>query len=173
MNYTPDEVNMYILDFGGGSLNMYNSLPHIGGIVLPEDGDKLSMLTRMLEAELNKRKKLFAKAGLTNIGAYKSANPGERMPYILLMIDNYAYAVQSYPDLPDFLLTYIRDGANYGMYFINAVSTTSSMSFRLSENIKNKLSLYMSEKADYNSIFSMPPGITIDNIKGHGICKLD
>lgn len=172
-NYTPDEVNMYILDFGGGSLNIYNSAPHIGGIVLPDEEEKLLMLIRMLNAELNRRKKVFAKSGLTNIKAYKSANPNEKMPYILLMIDNYAYAVQNYPDLPEFLLTYIRDGANYGMYFINAVSTVSSMSFRLSENIKNKLTLYMAEKADYNGIFSMSPGITIDNIKGHGICKYD
>ena len=95
------------------------------------------------------------------------------MPYILIIVDNYAYAVQNYPDLPDFLLSYIRDGANYGMYFINAVSTVSSMNYRLAENVKNKMSLFMSEKGDYSSIFSMPPGITIDNIKGHGICKYD
>ena len=170
-NYTPDEVNMYILDFGGGSLNVYSKLPHVGGVVLPEDEEKLIMLQRMISAEFDKRKKLFANAGLTNIKAYKSANPNERLPYILLMIDNYAYAVQNYPDLPDFLMSYIRDGANYGMYFINAVSTVSSMNFRLAENIKNKISLYMTEKADYNSIFAMSPGISIDNIKGHGICK--
>ena len=171
LNYTPDEVNMYILDFGGGSLNIYSKLPHVGGVVLPEDSEKLLMLQRMISNELSRRKKLFAKEGLTNIKAYKSAKPDETLPYILLMVDNYAYAVQNYPDFPDFLLAYIRDGANYGMYFINAVSTVSSMNFRLAENIKNKIALYMSEKGDYSSIFSMPPGITIDNIKGRGICK--
>lgn len=171
LNYTPDEVNMYILDFGGGSLNVYGKLPHVGGVVLPEGEEKLIMLQRMINSELNKRKKLFANAGLTNIKAYKTSNPDEKLPYFVLMIDNYAYAVQNYPDLPDFLTSYIRDGANYGMYFINAVSTVSSMNFRLAENIKNKISLYMAERADYNSIFAMSPGITIDNIKGHGICK--
>lgn len=173
LNYTPDEVNIYILDFGGGSLNVYSKLPHVGGVVLPEDSEKLLMLQRMINNEFAKRKKLFAKEGLTNIKAYKSANPNEKMPYILIIVDNYAYAVQNYPDLPDFLLSYIRDGANYGMYFINAVSTVSSMNYRLAENVKNKMSLFMSEKGDYSSIFSMPPGITIDNIKGHGICKYD
>ena len=171
MNYTPDEINMYILDFGGGSLNIYKNAPHVGGVVLPEEEEKLNMLQRMLSSELNRRKKMFADAGLTNIKSYKSANPNVKMPYILLMIDNYAYAVQNYPDLPDFLLSYIRDGANYGMHFINAVSTVSAMNFRLAENVKNKISLYMTERGDYTSIFSMSPGIYIDNIKGHGICK--
>ena len=61
LNYTPDEVNIYILDFGGGSLNVYSKLPHVGGVVLPEDSEKLLMLQRMINNEFAKRKNLFAK----------------------------------------------------------------------------------------------------------------
>lgn len=172
MMYTPEEVNMYIIDCGSGLFNIYRNMPHVGGVVGSDDKEKMEKLKKLLIDELEKRKQLFANAGLQTINAYKKAF-NDPLPYIVLMIDNYANANQSFEDLTEFLLPYIRDGANYGLYFIGTVTTVNSMSYRLAENIKNKISLYMNDKSDYATILGGNPGMTIDMINGRGLCKLD
>ena len=39
--YTPEDVNIYILDFGSMFLKNYENLPHVGGVVCAADEEKL------------------------------------------------------------------------------------------------------------------------------------
>lgn len=71
--YSPEQVHLYLMDFGGGSLRLFRELPHVGGIVDGDDAQKQSKLTTMLIDTLDRRKKLLAGQGLVSIDAYREA----------------------------------------------------------------------------------------------------
>ena len=93
-NHSVDEVNIYALDFGAGTLKMFNDAPQVGDIVLPSEEEKITNLFRMIETELENRKKLFVNYG----GDYQTycKKSGSTVPYILLFINNYDAFQDSY-----------------------------------------------------------------------------
>jgi len=44
LNYSPSDVNIYILDFGVRTLGIFSGLPHVGGTVMVDEEEKLSKL---------------------------------------------------------------------------------------------------------------------------------
>ena len=57
--YTPEEVNLYALDFGGRNLGYLSELPHTGGVVFADDENKLLELASVLYGIIEERKKTF------------------------------------------------------------------------------------------------------------------
>ncbi len=91
MWYRPDEVEFYLVDFKKGvEFKTYatHALPHARAIAVESDREfGLSVLQR-LDAELTKRGNMYRKIGVQDINSYRQET-GERMPRILLIIDEF------------------------------------------------------------------------------------
>ncbi|MGA2501016.1 MAG: FtsK/SpoIIIE domain-containing protein, partial [Tepidisphaeraceae bacterium] len=91
MWYRPDEVEFYLVDFKKGvEFKTYatHALPHARAIAVESDREfGLSVLQR-LDAELTRRGNMYRKIGVQDINAYRQET-GERMPRILLIIDEF------------------------------------------------------------------------------------
>lgn len=69
--YHPYEVGFVIIDFkGGGMANQFKDLPHMMGRITNIDGKEINRSLRSIKAELNKRQRLFAEAGVNHIDNY-------------------------------------------------------------------------------------------------------
>ncbi len=170
MSYTPEFVNVYIMDFGGWSMNIFKDFPHVGGIANDNEEEKIEKLTRMISKELDFRKKKFAELGVGNINAYKQET-GENIPYIVLMLDNFAPVYNLYPDLETFFINLTREGANYGIYFVTTCNTVMALGYKTGQNIKMSLALQMTERTDYTSIVGKTDGLEPEKNAGRGLVK--
>ncbi len=92
MWYSPDEVELYLIDFKKGvEFKTYatHGLPHARAIAVESDREfGLSVLQR-LDAELSSRGDLFRKIGVQDLNSYRNAVPGAIMPRTLLIIDEF------------------------------------------------------------------------------------
>ena len=59
-SHTPEEVNMYVLDFASETLRAFDKSPHVGEVLLSYEVEKINNLFKMLYSEIERRKKLFA-----------------------------------------------------------------------------------------------------------------
>jgi DNA segregation ATPase FtsK/SpoIIIE-like protein len=88
--YTPKELQIYLIDFKGGVEFKYyenNRLPHIlltGLTSEPEDG--VAILTN-IRAMLRERENIFRRNNVEDIVAYNELDSCEKMPRILVIID--------------------------------------------------------------------------------------
>jgi len=169
-NYTPNEVNVYIMDFGGWSMSALKGLPHIGGIANDNEEEKVLNLARMLLAILDDRKNKFASISANNIQAYRRAT-GEQMPCITLIVDNFAPVLTIYPDLDAFFITMAREGGSYGIYLILSATTVNSINYRISQNFKQAISLQMIDKTEYIDIVGRIEGIEPSKVAGRGLVR--
>ena len=170
MTYTPEFVNVYVMDFGGWSMGTFKDFPHVGGIVNDNEEEKIEKLARMILKELEVRKKKFAELGVGNINAYKSETC-EVVPYLVLILDNFAPVYNLYPDLEAFFTNLTREGANYGIYFVTTCNTTMALGYKTSQNIKMSLALQMTEKSEYSSIVGKTDGLEPEKNIGRGLVK--
>jgi exonuclease VII large subunit len=90
--YSPDEVELYLVDFKKGvEFKAYavHSLPHARVIAVESEREfGLSVLQR-LDAEMKARGERFRAARAQDLKAYREAAPAERMPRILLIVDEF------------------------------------------------------------------------------------
>jgi DNA segregation ATPase FtsK/SpoIIIE, S-DNA-T family len=90
--YSPDEVELYLIDFKKGvEFKTYavHDLPHARVIAIESEREfGLSVLQR-LDAELRMRGERFRDVRAQDVNAYRQAVPGERMPRVLLIVDEF------------------------------------------------------------------------------------
>lgn len=170
LTYTPELVNLYLLDFGGGSLNLFKDMPHVGGVAISGEDEKIEKLGSLLLEEIAHRKHLLSDLGLVNFSSYQEAT-GEKMPYIILILDNFAPVLDMYPNLDPVLQTIGRDGGSCGVYLLVTAGTPNAVSYRLLQNIKFFIALRMTDKNDYASIVGRTEGLEPENCPGRGLMK--
>lgn len=168
--YSPTELNIYIMDFGGWSLGIFKDYPQVGGIANDNDEVKIEKLVQMLQKSLNERKRKFSEVGVGNLTAYKQIT-GEEVPTIVLVLDNFAPVFDLYPDLDGFFLRLTQEGGNYGIYFLATASSQMNFGYKISQNIKGAIALNLTDATDYQSIVGKTNGLEPEDAPGRGLVK--
>jgi DNA segregation ATPase FtsK/SpoIIIE, S-DNA-T family len=169
--HTPEEVNIYLLDFASETLRAFAKAPHVGDVILSYESEKISNLFKMLKEELDKRKKVFADYGGDHM-SYVSQT-GEKVPSIVVAINNFAAFTELYEEKEDAISYLSREGTKYGIYFVLTALGTNAVRFRLMQNFKQLLVLQLNDEADYSTIVGKTEGLFPSKFKGRGLVKLD
>lgn len=168
----PKEVSLYMMDFGGWSLNMFQSFPHVGGVANDSEEEKVNKLAQLLSDELDQRKKRFASIGVNTLSAYRRVS-GKQLPYILLLVDNFGAVLPAYPGLEEFFTRLTREGGNYGVLLCATANALSAIPYRLKSNIKTSLALRLTDQAMYPDIVGRTGGLLPEDVTGRGLVRLE
>ncbi|MCH2212413.1 MAG: hypothetical protein MK110_14000 [Fuerstiella sp.] len=92
LHYSPAEIRFYLIDFKKGvEFRTYaaNRLPHARVVAIESDREfGLSVLER-LDVILQERGDLFRSRGIQDLPSFRKEYPGETMPRLLLLIDEF------------------------------------------------------------------------------------
>jgi hypothetical protein len=92
LRYSPDQLQFFLVDFKKGvEFKPYAAarLPHAAVVAIESEREfGLSVLQR-LDQELRRRGDLYREAGVQNLAMYRAARPGESMPRMLLVVDEF------------------------------------------------------------------------------------
>jgi S-DNA-T family DNA segregation ATPase FtsK/SpoIIIE len=92
LNYSPDEAELYLIDFKKGvEFQGYaaHRLPHARVVAIESEREfGLSVLQR-LDGILKERGDKFRDAGVNDLAGYRGARPDEKTPRILLIVDEF------------------------------------------------------------------------------------
>ncbi|OLC21123.1 MAG: hypothetical protein AUH33_02430 [Chloroflexi bacterium 13_1_40CM_68_21] len=90
MQATPDEVRILIGDLKRVDFPGFNGVPHLVVPVMHESAQILNVLY-WTTSEMDRRYRLFARMGARNIATYNEKQTGgDRVPYVILIIDELA-----------------------------------------------------------------------------------
>ncbi|MBO0961677.1 type VII secretion protein EssC [Neobacillus sp. MM2021_6] len=169
--HTPEEVNLYLLDFSSETLSRFSEAPHVGDVVLSYESEKITNLFRMLTTEIERRKKCFAKYG-GDFGTYnRLAN--QPLASIVVVIHNYAAFSEMYEDYEESISFLTREGLKYGIYFVVTAANTGAIRYRLLQNFKQLFVLQLNDTTEYSGVLGSVDGVYPSKHKGRGIFKTD
>lgn len=169
-NHTPEELNLYILDFASETLKAFANAPQVGGVVTSSEEEKTTNLIKMLRTEMEKRKALFSNYG----GDYENyCKKGRKVSNIVVVINNYSGFAELYENLVDSLHLLTRDGTKYGIYFVVTASGTTSVSYKHLQNFKTQLTLQLNDATDYSIVVGKTDGVVPAKYKGRGLVAFD
>ncbi|QFJ53729.1 type VII secretion protein EssC [Pseudobutyrivibrio xylanivorans] len=150
--YTPDEVNIYILDFASMVLKNFEGLNHVGGVVTSSEDEKLKNLFKLLYSEIEMRKEKLLAVGVSSFAAYREAGKTD-LPQIVLMVDNYTALKETYFTENDDLLVLCREGLTVGVTVVLANAQTAGMGYKYFSNFSCRVALFCNDTNEYSSLF--------------------
>lgn len=170
LHYTPDDVNLYILDCGGWSMSMFQTMPHVGGIALDREEEKFRKFEKLILQEFESRKQKFLRHAVSSLKAYReSVSPD--LPAIIIAIDNIVPIFDLYPDLENLFVTIARDGATYGIYLVYTANSTTGVRYKVLQNIRGAIAFELTDKGDYATLVGRLEGMTLPKIQGRAFFK--
>lgn len=172
VNYSPEILNFYIIDFGNNTILPLRDLPHTADSITVDDDEKLSKFTNIIRSEMKNRKDTIGSAGVSSIDMYKKIK-GQKVPYIVILIDNFDLVKeQQMEDFEKLCIEISRDGLALGIYITFSASRSGAVRYNILSGIKNQCALFMIDKSETYNIVGRSELIP-EELPGRGLVKLD
>ncbi|MCM1223572.1 MAG: FtsK/SpoIIIE domain-containing protein, partial [Lachnospiraceae bacterium] len=169
--YSPDEVNFYIIDYSSMILTNFQNLAHVGGVVVPNEEEKLNNLFKLLTNEISARKQKLKSIGVSSFTAYKEAGKND-MPLILLMIDNFTMLKENSLENNPILLSILREGLSVGISVIIANGSVKGMETKYLSHFACRIGLHHNNSDEYGILFGAFR-MSVEPIPGRCIVVVD
>src|SRR5579884_128284 len=154
---TPDELELLMIDPKRVELTIYNGIPHLKNEVITDPSlaaGALAMITR----EMDQRYEKFAKAGVRKIEEYNAKFPAERLPYIVVVIDELADLMLIAPAKVEMLIMRLAQLARAtGIHLVVATQRPSVdvITGLIKANIPSRIAFAVSSQVDSRTILDM------------------
>lgn len=166
--YTPQQVNVYLIDCGSMVLKIFEESAHVGGVVLSNEEEKCKNLFKMLNGMVIQRKKILSGKGVGNYAAYLEAGYTD-MPLAVVAIDNMAAFKEYFPDQNEEINTLAREAQGVGISFVVTAATSNSLNYRTQANFGKKFVLNCNDTNEYSAMFGHCKATPKENA-GRGLC---
>lgn len=158
LHNSPDDVRFIMIDPKRVELVTFNGVPHLLAPVVVEASKAVKAL-RWLNQEMDNRYRKFAEAGARNIEGYnKDRSLGERLPYLVLIIDELADLMMTASDEVEHVLCRLAQLARAtGIHLVVATQRPSVdvVTGLIKANFPTRISFAVTSQVDSRTILDM------------------
>jgi S-DNA-T family DNA segregation ATPase FtsK/SpoIIIE len=153
LTHTPAEVQVYCLDFGGGSLGSLRELPHVGGVASRMDTAAVRRTVGEMATLLSEREQRFARLGVDSMASYRRRRATGGVaedPFgdVFLVIDGWATVRGEYDDLEPVITDIATRGLSYGIHVVAAASRWMDFRPAIRDLFGSRLELRLGDPTD-------------------------
>ncbi len=124
--HSPQHLHLYIAEFGGKSLaRLFQSLPHVGGVISRYDQTGLRALILMLQHICDERVSVMQRRHALSFEDLEHNENSEPMPLIVVLIDDLHLMARFAPDLMQNLTELLQRGTELGVIVVAATTFES------------------------------------------------
>lgn len=162
LNFSPEDVSFFIIDFkGGGMANLFSDLPHMAGQISNLSGNQIRRAMISIKSENLRRQRIFTEYGVNNINLYtrlyKSGEAKEPVPHLFIIIDEFAELKKEEPDFMRELISVAQVGRSLGVHLILATQKPSgTVDDNIWSNSRFRLCLRVQDRQDSNDMLRRP-----------------
>lgn len=168
--YTPDDVQITVLDAGNWSLSEFAEMPHIQEVILNQDESKLAKFTMRITKELDSRKRVFLSNAVNSLSAYREST-GNHLPAIVIVISHLELLFEQYDQLEELMTDIASTGAQYGVYLVFTSNSTIGIRYKFQQLIKGAVAFQMPDKGDYPPLVGRIADISLPQFPGRALAK--
>lgn len=170
MQYSPQDVSLYILDFGGRSLSVFGDMPHTAMVIQEDQEEKLFKFAEWIRGEMSRRKRCFEKAKAANFDQYRRKK--QDMPAIFMVIDNLLRMTTLYEEMDSLLAEVSMIGSDCGVHLIFTSNNINKTSMNLRTNVPGSIALRMTDRSDYRTaVAELPEGCGYPSNSGRALMR--
>jgi type VII secretion protein EccCa len=177
----PDQVNLLLTDFKGGSTFLgMEKLPHTAAVVtnMEEEAELVSRMGEVLTGELDRRQSILRQAGiqvgaagaLSGVAEYEKHR--ERgadlapLPTLFVVVDEFAELLQNHPDFIGLFDRICRVGRSLRVHLLLATQSLNTGGVRIDKlepNLTYRIALRTTSSAESKAVIGTPEAQYITN----------
>ena len=175
LTHTPAEVQIYCLDFGGGSLGTLRDLPHVGGVAGRMDSAAVRRTVGEMTTLLATREQRFAELGIESMAAYRKrrASAGgvgvgaDPFGDVFLVVDGWPTLRGEYEDLEGPITDLATRGLSYGLHVVATAPRWMDFRPAIRDLFGSRLELRLGDPTD--SMIGRKAAANVPQVPGRGI----
>jgi S-DNA-T family DNA segregation ATPase FtsK/SpoIIIE len=170
-----EHLNFVLIDYkGGAAFAECADLPHTVGMVTDLDEHLGQRALRCLEAELRYREQRLRDAGVSDLKEYLRERPGDALPRLLVVIDEFATMAAELPDFIDSLVGVAQRGRSLGVHMLLATQRPGgAVNDNIRANTNLRIALRVQDAAESTDVVGSPLAATIGRKQpGRGYIRL-
>jgi type VII secretion protein EccCa/type VII secretion protein EccCb len=159
LSHTPTEVQVYCLDFGGGSLGSLRDLPHVGGVASRLDQAQVRRTVGEMATLLADRERRFAERGIDSMATFRRLRrpstpdatlvvPEDGFGDVFLVIDGWSTIRSEFEELEPVLVDIATRGLNYGIHLIVTATRWLDIRMNIKDLFGSKVELRLGDPSD-------------------------
>jgi len=182
--HSPDQINLLLTDFKGGSTFLgMEKLPHTAAVVtnMAEEAELVSRMGEVLTGELDRRQAILRQAGiqvgaagaLSGVAEYEKYREGGAdlapLPTLFVVVDEFAELLQSHPDFLALFDRICRVGRSLRVHLLLATQSLQAGGARIDKlepNLTYRIALRTTSSAESRAVIGTPEAQYITNKEG-------
>jgi len=169
LTHTPEEVQFFCIDFGGGTLASLDGLPHSGGVAGRLEPHTVRRILAEASGLLATREQRFRSLGIDSMAAYRARRqrgelPDEAFGDVFLVIDGWHSFRQEFDasDLEMRVVNLATQGLSYGVHVVIGATRWAEIRPALKDLLGTRFELRLGDPGesdiDRRVAVNVPPG---------------
>ncbi|WP_176561207.1 type VII secretion protein EccCa [Mycobacterium neglectum] len=162
--HTPEQLQFYCLDFGGGTLASLAKLPHVGGVAGRMDSDAIRRTVAEVAGVLRAREQLFRDLAIESMRDFRqrkarlAALPPEELARdplsqdkfgdVVLVVDGWASIKSDFESLDPVLQSLAIQGLSYGVHVVISASRWMEVRPAVKDMLGTRIELRLGDPID-------------------------
>jgi len=153
--HTPQEVAIYALDLAGGGMQALAELPHVGGVALRTDRERIRRTVEEIRSMIDHRERVFRNHAIDTMEALRQDHAAGRIPElptadVVLVIDNFGAIRTTFDELDEPISDVLQRGSSYGVHVVTSMMRWNDVRMQNQSMFGTMLELRLNDASDSN-----------------------
>lgn len=143
--YSPEDLELYLLDFKGVELNCYRKLTHSRAILVSEADQRITYeVLYDIRRQMEERRQLLEQADAKDVKEYNAKQKNNRLSQIILIIDecqeifkDNTSNIKLQDEMVDIIRSIATKGRSNGIHMLLSTQSLANTDHRLDKGIRN------------------------------------
>lgn len=151
--HTPQEVAIYALDLAGGGMQALSELPHVGGVALRTDRERIRRTVEEIRGMIDQRERVFRNHAIDTMEALRADHAAGSLPElptadVVLVIDNFGAIRTTFDELDEPITDILQRGSSYGVHVVTAMMRWNDIRMQNQSMFGTMLELRLNDPSD-------------------------
>lgn len=152
LTHTPQEVQFYVADFGGGTFAGLRDFPHLSGLASRSEPDIVRRMIAEVTGIINARELFFRQHGIDGIETYRQRRAEGRVDDgygdIFLVVDGWATLRTEFEELENAVQAIAARGLSYGVHVVITANRWMEVRANIKDLLGTRLELRLGDATD-------------------------
>ena len=152
LTHTPQEVQFYIMDFGGGGFASFDGAPHVAGVATRDRTDIVNRMILEIESIIDDREKYFRQHRIDSMTTYREGHArgqhDDGYGDIFLVVDGWSTLRNDFDGMDTRIQTLLPRALTFGVHLVLATNRWADLRQQVSDVMGTELELKLGDSAD-------------------------
>jgi S-DNA-T family DNA segregation ATPase FtsK/SpoIIIE len=153
LTHSPQQVQFYCLDFGGGTLSGLADLPHVGSVAGRLEPDRMRRTVAEITTLLDERERVFTERRIDSMASYRRAIatgdvPSDGFGDVFLVVDGWGTVRSDYEQMEAQITQIAGRGLGFGVHVMITVQRWMEIRPALKDLINTRLELRLGDPSE-------------------------